>query len=393
MARIVTTGFDTCITVAQEPGWAGGDGSAGAIQSSVFRSGTGALHATPGLGLGQINWLIGVSNPPSFCRAYVMFGSFPTVNQDASLFGVFLSVGSVRYSIDAGGTQIRMWVLGVDTAQATVNLSLGQWYRFELESDLSPALGSRIAGIYIDGVQIIRRTNLSSTDASQFETGRGDVTAGGDWYIDDVAINDNTGSAPHNTFPGEGYVIDLYPDADGDADTGAPTRGGTDTGTIWGQLADNGDGSYVVLPANPSDACVSMQNLPSSVRPYDIVRFVEVHARISGASGSAANWFPGIQSQAAGTRVYAGAVSLALATPSTDDDTNGANFCKLRQLTDPQAGGAWTQALVNSMQCIARTTDGNPDTWVYRLWATIELSRAPVGKVVQKIAATQRAAM
>lgn len=247
------------------------------------------------------------------------------------------------------------------------------WFLLELESKVGAGTG--VLGVKVNGVEVYRATNLTVTNAApvlQLACPDGATI----WYFDDIAVNDSSGSA-NNTAPSPyGQVIHLLPDGDGDADTGSPTRGGTDSGAIWSQLDEvtpNDTTDYVVLPVNPSDCVVSIENASSKgIGPTDTILFVEVHGRICGASGSAANWFPQIQSQASGTRVSATAVTLASALFRTNDDTDGSRQCKLRQLTDPQAGGAWTRALLDSTQIAARTTDGNPDTWVSTLWALVE---------------------
>jgi hypothetical protein len=48
----------------------------------------------------------------------------------------------------------------------------------------------------------------------------------GDWFFDDLAINDNTGSF-QNSYPGEGKIIHLKPNAAGDSNGFSVQVGGT----------------------------------------------------------------------------------------------------------------------------------------------------------------------
>lgn len=378
MARILTTGFELGSPIP-EPGITGGDGSDLAIRSTFSRSGDYALRVEPALNQGNLIYTVASSNIPHYYRVYFYLDTATTADHNTAGFG-FLDFHSGAIKILLLGSAAGFKVIeGSSATNVSMPLTIGQWYRLEVEIDLSPASGSRVVGFYVDGVQLYRNTastqNYSVAGGGYMQTSRSETAAGGVWWLDDLAINTNAGSAPHNTFPGSGKVIRLFPDSNGDAATGGSTRGGTDSGTFWGQMDEvvpNDATDYVILPANPSDVCVGITDVTSRISANDTIRFVEVHGSIAGASGTAANWFPGIMSQSAGTRVYGAAVTLGSSGFATNDDTFATRECKLRQLTDPQAGGAWTQSLLNNTQLIARTTDGNPDTYVSALWALVE---------------------
>lgn len=290
----------------------------------------------------------------------------------------------------------------------TFTLSLNQWYRIEFKFDTSPADGSEVLNLYVNGDLVIGSSSLTFTTVAKtiqyismaIDNG-GDGTITGTIYFDDLAFNDNTGTK-QTGLPGEGFLAYLRPNGPGDADTGSPTRGGTDSGSIQGQLDEvtpNDATDYVVLPVNPSDFWVDCDDLPAAnsalggaLKLADTITLVEVHARFTGAAAQTGNWFPQIMSQSAGTKISATAVSFGTTSWFTNT-TNGTAACQLVQYVDPQTSGAWTPALINSMQISARTTDGNPDTWVSAIWAIVEYVPAPVHPGLLALQNIKRAAL
>lgn len=387
MARLFTCGFETGSTDKESCfNNAGGF----TVSTTTKRSGAYAAELSASATV-TFTVAAAVSALGFFYTRFYMFRPSDTVNIGQTM----AASGGISLQTHTSDTTILNLKNAAETVLATLLVSdfpTGRWFRLDIETNVVAAAGASTVGIYIDGAQLYRQTNLTCTD------GPCTVTVGGPspgtWFYDDLATNDANGSAPHNTFPGDGFVIHLKPSGDGDADTGTPTRGGTDSGAIWSQLDElppNDATDYVVLPVNPSDCVVAVDDA-TMINAGDTILFVEVHGRVSAATATASNWFPQIQSQAAGTRVSAAAVAWASASWFTNDDTAGTKQCKLRQLTDPQAGGAWTRALLDTMQITARTTDGAPDTWVSALWALVEYVPALRPRIVQLKQASNRAA-
>jgi hypothetical protein len=375
MARAFTCGFETGAMALEACYSTGADD----INTAIKRSGSYAARLGAGnsctyvLSSGSIGTNTWYTRVWMYIEAWTSGSGAPILQ----LPGVFFRTAVLdSTTVDVmDGTTANLF-----TTLSSSVFPVGRWFSLETEANAGAA-GNRTFGIKIDGVELFRTTTATASDTTPQIVLYCPV-GGSNWYWDDIAANDSTGSAPHNTAPDvTGRVIHLRPNGDGDADTGSPTRGGTDSGTIWGQVDDvtpNAATDYAILPTNPSEIVVAIDDATSLIGASDTVLFVEVHASVAGASGTTTNWFPGIMSQSAGTKVYASAVTLASALWNTNDDTAGSRQCKLRQLIDPQAGGAWTRALLDSTQIIARTTDGNPDVYVTALWALVEYVPAPV---------------
>lgn len=391
MARLVTCGFELNSTVVghEAANTFAPSGVGGSISSTIKRSGTYAgrvsgMSSGSAASVGETKFVSADGAGPFFFRHYFYFVTFPSAaNRIIDLLpAAAASQGFV--TIDGSG------VLALGDEDGTVGtsasaLALNTWYRIEVEFNGTGVGANDTLKLYVDGSQVAGSTtrNFSSGISVHVVGGNLNTEANtsGDWYIDDLAINDSTGTQ-QTGLPGAGSVCYLRPNGAGDADTGSPTRGGADSGTIQGQIDEvtpNDATDYVVLPANPSDYWVDMEaGSVGGIAAADAVTLVEVHGRVSAASATASNWFPQIQSQAAGTKVSPTAIAWASASWFTNDDTAGSRQCKLTSYVDPQAGGVWTPALVDSMQTSAKTTDGNPDTWVSTMWAIVEYVPAVV---------------
>lgn len=375
MSRLITTGFESGAASA-EPAYNGGGAT---VQSTVKRSGTYALKAGPSVeSAGLQNWTgLSPSTAGYFVRFYLYIETMPSSGHCCIFKG---PNGTVDLHTD-GKLYLSYWTFGpvanlVSGSSST--LATLQWYRVEASWNDT----AHTVELLLDGTSQVSASGFGAFFDNQGHIELGNVvTSFGEFgdavvYFDDVACN-IAGADSQGGYPGAGSVANLYPTGDGDAATGSPTRGGTDSGANWSQVDEavqNGATDYVILPVNPSDFWVNVQDGAAvGIGTGDAITLVEVHAQIAGASGTAANWLPQIQSQAAGTKVAGTTVTLASASFFIDDDTAGIGGSKLVQLTDPQnSSNPWTPALVNSMQISAKTTDGNPDTYVSALWAIVE---------------------
>jgi hypothetical protein len=382
MARLLTTGFENgalynADSQAVEAGLSGGS-TVGLVQTGTKRTGSYAARITTGTTAGASYVVANESAVAYYARVYLNVATFHTSAPATGILN-FMRLGWINLQLQENGTGFNLYAASGATLNVGVShsLSTGLWYRVELEISRVAAAGSHIVGLYVDGVQIYRATNLSlgSSVGAQVDFAiAGESGNVGDFYIDDCGVNDSSGSV-HNTLPGAGSVIHLRPDGAGDADTGM-------TAGDWHDAIDEvtpDDADFATLPTNPSELVVSIGDATSLIGASDTIQFVEVHGFIGAASNTTSNWFPGIMSQSSGTKAYASAVTRAASLFSVNDDGAPVNtLCKLRQHVDPQAGGAWTLALLNSTQIIARTTDGNPDTYVGAMWALVEYIPAPV---------------
>lgn len=123
---------------------------------------------------------------------------------------------SQKLQVRSGGTTL--------VGSLSAAITTGVWYRLELDYD--DANASNLTSAYLDGTQFCNAQN------------GGDMAAGGvirmgictsataDMYIDDVAVNDGSGSA-QTGLPGAGSIVHLAPNATGNENDFATATGGT----------------------------------------------------------------------------------------------------------------------------------------------------------------------
>lgn len=262
---------------------------------------------------------------------------------------------------DGGYTQI-----GSDSSA----LSEDTWYRIELMYDDS----TDTAEAKINGVTFASgaATDIgSSTDI--FFGGFNDCTT--DIYYDDMAVNDTTGTA-QTSWPGSGKVVHMQPNAAGDnnnASAGDYTSVDEitpDDATSIAVLNDNGD----ILDVNLESSA------DAGIGASDNITLVQVGAREAAALGAQESFVLRIKSQAAGTLLESGTITHDDVTYKTVGMGEGNFFgYQLTSYVDPQAGGAWTPALLDTAQIGMRAVDADPDINLSTLWALVEYVEVVAG--------------
>jgi|GEM_PF-1559755 len=98
------------------------------------------------------------------------------------------------------------------TSAGSTTLSTGTWYRLELYMDTT-TLSSTVNTLRVNGVQEHNETYNFNAGIDRLIFGI-IATGQGDFYYDDLAINNSTGRA--DNWPGEGKIVHMQPNATGD---------------------------------------------------------------------------------------------------------------------------------------------------------------------------------
>lgn len=255
MARLVTSGFEIYVADTGSGTGAPDGGNPGfATVSRVTtgqRSGTGCLRINTSNAAGyNIYSVAGVNGRGYWARAYVKIASVP----NAPIRLLYLTVAN-----NAGGAMLdTTGHVYHQQAPGTLSPALndGVWHRIEVYTFFSATQASRAWELRVDGTTISSGT--AQTDDSTAPTllyVGWDASQSADIYFDDVALNDDQGAAPHNTWPGAGYVICLLPSSDNtrgswtggaggttnlfDALNNAPPAGAVAPGTNTSQISAN----------------------------------------------------------------------------------------------------------------------------------------------------------
>lgn len=234
MARIFTSGFELNSTTSGME-WSGITG--GAVSATNARTGS-RCYRISSLSSGtsqraRIQFASAAASGPYFFRAYFWFTTLPTAENRI----VYVSnsatqdTGVLAYiTIDNTGV-LRLYDEDGQIGSTSSALSTGVHYRIELEVNRSPAAGSQLVAALLNGATFATdNTRNLSVGINHFYVGGNlhlEAQTTGAWSIDDVAINDSTGTSPQVSYPGSGKVICLRPSAAGDANTFAVQVGGT----------------------------------------------------------------------------------------------------------------------------------------------------------------------
>jgi hypothetical protein len=153
-------------------------------------------------------------------------------------------------SIGTDGTVTLSALGGGGGASAAGLISAGGFYRFELS--LKVDTGNSANGTTegrVDGVTISTSPgNVGTTVPSSVRVGIVGGTPTVDVFVDDFALNDDTG-ANQNTWPGAGAVVLLKPTADSAVGTGW-LKGNTGAAPLFQNLDDTPPNSATDLTAN-----------------------------------------------------------------------------------------------------------------------------------------------
>ncbi|HEY4490323.1 MAG TPA: hypothetical protein VJC12_03685 [Candidatus Paceibacterota bacterium] len=370
-ARIWSSGFELGSTAedVEYNQWI----AAGAIETTTKRTGVNSLKvALTGSNSRRGGYIIPfIGSAHSFFRAYVYFETLPPAVNSFMLSGNDDASINIRAKIDNAG---QLSLVDEDGSIGTGStLSTGVWYRIELESDTTVAAGSHVVNLYVDGVLDIGSSTRSISKAQDqfYFVGNGNTEAhtSGIWYFDDLAINNTSGSS-QTSLPGAGGIIHMQPDSAGDADE------------TLGSFADIDE----VTPNDATDYIEVDTNIPANYNfeswssaggaSNDTITLVHVGTRQHPETAASGAWTPQIKSQSGGTTASGSSTTHDDTTWQTNQDSAFNRSYRLTSYTDPQAGGAWTPALLDTMIAGVNVTDADPDMFFSTIWALVEYTEA-----------------
>jgi hypothetical protein len=277
----------------------------------------------------QAEWIIGFGfqhlGVSTATGPFLRFMAGATIQDD-----LYWDASALKLSVRRGGST----VLGTTTLQLNANV----WYYVELRLVFNDTTG--VVQLRVNGVQDI---NLSSQDTNNAGGNVADRIQFGDpgasninVSIDDLYLNDATGSAPMNTFLGDCRVETIYPNGNGNSSQ------------LVGQDADSTDNYLNVDETNSDDD--TTYNESSTVGNKDTYAYGNL--AVTSGTVYAVQILPWARKTDAGTRSIVTVARLA----GTEVDSSAYSLPdtytyvgqNIRE-TKP-GGGAWTISDVNSAE-------------------------------------------
>jgi hypothetical protein len=371
-ARLWSTGFELQSVVTGVEGGTYYD--AVAISTATKRSGAASLSCPTGGDYFLYTFAAPSPTVSHYFRFYLNIDGYPTtaIGRIFALKHTTDSTQTASIKLNTNGT-LELWDEdgGVTPAQLGFDssvLQLATWYRIEVAFNYIGDQDNTITA-YIDGVSFATGDDVGGTTADQpafFTLGATGSTINAGIFIDDVAINDSTGTA-QNGLPGAGSIVHLWPNAAGDTNTcnagdyTSVDEMTPDDATSYAECDDAND----ILDVNMQASSVP------GINSYDNITLVQVGVRHTIDTSGTISLTPRIMSQTGGTVLSGTAFIHDDTTWKSNGDAVPRNY-KLISYTDPQNAGAWTPALLDTMQIGVIATNATPDAWVSTLWALVE---------------------
>lgn len=355
MARLFTSGFEAgsltdgmeWTTIASTP----------TLSTTTVRSGTYSLRISS---LGsttrqghRYQFASANGNGPYYFRFYIRYATLPSA--DNTICEVLSTAPSmmVRLFLKSDGTLQLGDEDGTIGSPSSALISSSFENCVEIKIDRTGAGGAHVVEAKLNGTVFATASNRNlSAGVALFRLGGNlgaEAQTQGDWFFDDVAINDSTGSY-QTSYPGSGKVILLVPNADGDATVWRDTTN-TTVGTNNWQLVDEvppNDATDFVQHA--SSGIIDMYNMSASgIGASDIVSLVSTLVRFRNNTADATAAFRvRIEKAASGTV----SESSNIVPNSTTWRSNAPAAPATSSLTlyqDPDSAN-WTKTTLDSMQ-------------------------------------------
>lgn len=312
----------------------------------------------------------------AYLRAYVYIATLPGANVTILSYcdGANFCGSKLKLQSD-GGLQCDNSD-GSSTTNGSATLSTGTWYRLEMFYDET----ANTCTILVDG-----STDISAGAVDDIGGG-GRISWGAldsataDIYWDDLAVNDTTASGAgfaysgQTSYPGDGNVVILVPNAAGDSNctTGDYSMVAeippSDTATSGSTMCE--------LDNNPTWGDFNLTNSSTAgIDSYDTITLIWTLARIREEAAGTSNYLLRLRSASGGTTLTSAAGDAGNATARTNPVSTTAFSRSWSTTTDPTTGSAWTPTGTNSidnMQIGVGTTDGTPDTWALTVGVFVE---------------------
>lgn len=235
MARIDVQTYEANSTTANI---LGGDIFIGAtIGTTHVSTGSRAMRVSSlssGTAQGYLKkWLASTAAGPYFLREKLYIVTLPSASNTVMQFnGASGSLGTTArcsITLESNGTLILRNAAGTQIGSASSAINDSAFHTVELKHDGTPASGSRIIEGRLDGSVFATSSAQSQGNPLAYSVGgnlASEAQTTGEWWIDDVSLNDSTGSF-QTGYPGVSNVLRCLVSAAGDANGFLVQVGGT----------------------------------------------------------------------------------------------------------------------------------------------------------------------
>lgn len=394
MARLWQSGFELNLTTAGTE-WTTVTGST--IQTSTVRTGVYAGQVTSlvtATAQGFAYQFVSAAGAgPYFFRFYLRIAALPSAaNRICSLNNTTGLTGTSEASLKLDNTGALTLFNGLtQVGSASSALSLNTWYAIEIKFNSAGGVGAGILEARINQSVFATASNLTiAAGVLEYVIGANlllEAQTTGNWFLDDIAVNDSTGSS-QTTYPGSGNIIHYWPSAAGDS-TGFSIGGSSPAASNFQSvnehpLPDDGVTFVDALTSGVTDMYKIVSD--SSLGARDTINTVAVVTRPQRAGVGPSTFKVQIESQPSGTILQSVALSSAGGFVT---DWSATIPVPIMSYTDPQAGGSWTKALIDKSQIgYILSTTGSAAVNISTIWTSIDFTPSGVNTNLLSILGT-----
>jgi hypothetical protein len=354
--------------------------NAPAIETGTKRSGNAAFRLNNGAAEGLRNLSISAQGDYYF-QFYMYVVALPTGG--TKVLGGFMTTGTTRkISIrltTAGLLQLFNSEDGAQVGADSSAISLNTWYRIAVRMNSTTLATTAVeARAYVDTPGASTFWNPSGTidlaaNATSVYCGH-DGDAALDYIVDDLALNDTSGSF-QNSWPGEEKVIILRPNGNGD-------------NSDWGGSDGNSTDNYLLIDETPPDTAdyvedntsgqiddYNLEATPAAMGASDTINVVHVgvYGAVSDATSGDPDMVLRIKASASGTVEESASLDVNSVTYHAPAPLPANDNYQLTLYDLPGASTtAWTKADLDQAQAGVRVavTDAH-FARVAALWVTV----------------------
>lgn len=174
-----------------------------------------------------------------FFRVYIYIVTLPSAANSIIQVSASTSLGSTlraTIKLNSDGTLTLFGAGGLQIGSASSALSVNTWYCVEIHTDTINATGSRTIAARLAPDDGTTPSVFATSSAETMGTCSSFVIGGnlgseaqttGEWWFDDIAINNSAAGGTQTSYPGQGNVWEGWPTGAGDVNTFATQTGGT----------------------------------------------------------------------------------------------------------------------------------------------------------------------
>lgn len=299
----------------------------------------------------------------TFARIWFKVDTAPAAN--TTIIGLASTATTIRSGIRLTTARKLQLINGVTQVGSDSDaLDVDTWYRIDIQADYASVAGSQTLEARLSGAVFATsstETLLGSGGVPFIWVGgnlNSEANASGTWYFDCIAVNDDTGTA-ETSYPPDGYLTVLRPNATGEYSDGAGSGGDTYT-TIDDDVPDLGT-TYWDLQANSDKVSVNIEPYADGgIGASDTINLVEVKGLIGA---------PAVGGLYPGTMLgYTGDWDEASASRQNGPDYHPFSvYTPLQRVSrgiwylNPSDTSAWEPSDLSDLQIGFHSTDADPD--------------------------------